>query len=68
MNFNTRVAAPAAWSQLSCDALIVVSVGDGVPAGLDKTLAAVMSAAMNWGNWPRPSTRCARKFWPRSSC
>ncbi len=50
MNFNTRVAAPAAWSQLSCDALIVVSVGDGVPAGLDKTLAAVMSAAIKAGD------------------
>ena len=50
MNFKTRVAASAAWSQAACDALVVVSVGDAVPAGLDPALAAAMAAAVKAGD------------------
>jgi leucyl aminopeptidase len=46
MDFNTLVAAPAGWSRVEADALLVVCVGDAVPAGLDKVLGAALTAAV----------------------
>ncbi|HEY6132375.1 MAG TPA: leucyl aminopeptidase [Rubrivivax sp.] len=50
MDFNTLVAAPSGWSRVEADALLVVCVGDAVPAGLDKLIGAALAAAVEAGD------------------
>jgi len=50
MDFNTLASAPSGLSRLAADALVVVVVGESVPAGLDKTVAAALSASVEAGD------------------
>lgn len=50
MDFKIQVAAPSAWSKVSCDALLLVGVAGSVPTGLDKVVAAVVDAAVAAGD------------------
>jgi leucyl aminopeptidase len=50
MDFRIQVAETSAWSKLDCDALLLVTVGEKAPAGLDKALAAVLEAAVSAGD------------------
>ena len=51
MDFKTHVGSAAALSTLAADALLVVLAGDKAPAGLDKTLAAALDAAVTAGDF-----------------
>ena len=50
MDFRTQATAPGAASRLAADALLVVVVGDAVPAGLDEPLAAAVAEAIAQGD------------------
>jgi leucyl aminopeptidase len=50
MNFRTVISTPATLSSVSTSALLVVLVGDQVPAGLDKPLAQLIQDAVNHGD------------------
>jgi len=51
MDFNTHLATPATLSTVAADALLLVLVGDAAPAGLDKTLAALLGSAVADGDF-----------------
>ena len=57
MDFNTHLATPATLSAVAADALLLVLVGDAAPAGLDKTLAALLSTAVSEGDFAFKSGR-----------
>ncbi len=50
MDFRTQVIAPGAACRLSADALLLVLVGDSIPAGLDEALAAAVTDAVAQGD------------------
>ena len=57
MDFNTHVAAPGSLAGLVSDALLLVLVGDGAPAGLDKALGGVLAAALADGDFAMKAGR-----------
>ncbi len=50
MDFKIQLAAPGAWSRLSCDALLLVVVAGDPPQGLDKAVSAVLDTAVAAGD------------------
>ena len=50
MDFKTQVAPASGLGALAADALLVVIVGQSVPADLDATLAAALTAAVDAGD------------------
>ena len=51
MDFRTQVTAPGGASKLSADALLLLLVGDAVPAGLDEALHAAVTEAIAQGDF-----------------
>jgi len=51
MDFRTQVTASGAASRLAADALLLLLVGDAVPAGLDEALAAAVAEAIAQGDF-----------------
>jgi len=51
MDFRTQVTASGAASRLAADALLLLLVGDAVPAGLDEPLAAAVAEAIAQGDF-----------------
>ena len=51
MDFKTRVPGALGLAGVSADALMVLLVGEAVPAALDKSLAAALSAAVKDGDF-----------------
>jgi leucyl aminopeptidase len=58
MDFNTHITPAGGLSTLACDALLVVVVGTMVPAGLDKSLAALLDDAVKHGDFEFKAGRC----------
>jgi leucyl aminopeptidase len=58
MDFNTHIAPAGGLSTLACDALLVVVAGTMVPAGLDKSLAALLDDAVKHGDFEFKAGRC----------
>ena len=50
MDFRTQVTAPGAASRVAADSLLLLLVGDAVPAGLDEPLAAAVAEAIAQGD------------------
>jgi leucyl aminopeptidase len=50
MNFRTVISTPATLSSVSTSALLLILVGEQVPAGLDKPLAQLIQDAVNHGD------------------
>jgi leucyl aminopeptidase len=50
MNFRTVISTPSALSSVSTSALLLVLVGDQLPAGLDKPVAQLIQDAINHGD------------------
>ncbi|MBL8331273.1 MAG: leucyl aminopeptidase [Rubrivivax sp.] len=50
MDFKTQVAAATAWGKIECDALLLITVAGGAPAGLDKSVASALDAAAAAGD------------------
>ena len=51
MDFRTQAIAPGATSRLGADALLLLLVGDTVPAGLDEPLAVAVNEAIAQGDF-----------------
>ena len=51
MDFKTQVAAAAGLGAVAADALLLVVAGNAVPGDLDKSLADVLTAAVNAGDF-----------------
>jgi leucyl aminopeptidase len=51
MDFKTQVAAAAGLGAVAADALLLVVAGTAVPGDLDKSLAGVLTAAVNAGDF-----------------
>jgi len=58
MDFNTHITPAGGLSTLACDALLVVVAGTMVPAGLDKSLAALLDDAVKHGDFEFKAGRC----------
>ena len=58
MDFNTHITPAGGLSTLACDALLVVVVGTMVPAGLDKSVAALLDDAVKHGDFEFKAGRC----------
>jgi leucyl aminopeptidase len=58
MDFNTHITPAGGLSTLACDALLVVVAGTMVPAGLDKSLAALLDDAVKQGDFEFKAGRC----------
>jgi leucyl aminopeptidase len=58
MDFNTHITPVGGLSTLACDALLVVVAGTMVPAGLDKSLAALLDDAVKHGDFEFKAGRC----------
>ena len=50
MDFKHHVTLPQGLASFVCDALVVVLVGDAVPAGLDASIAAIVDDAVKQGD------------------
>ena len=50
MDFDTQAAASSTWSRVAADALLVVLPAGTLPAGLDKTLAALAQSLVTAGD------------------
>ncbi len=50
MDFRIQVSAPGALAGLTCDALLLIAVGDAVDATLDAPLAGALSDAVDQGD------------------
>ncbi len=51
MDFRTQVIAAGAASRLNADALLLLLVGDALPAGLDEPLASAVTEAIGHGDF-----------------
>lgn len=51
MDFKTQVAGAGGLAALGADALLVLIVGETVPAGLDRPLADLLAAAVKDGDF-----------------
>lgn len=51
MDFRTQAITPGATSRLSADALLLLLVGETVPAGLDEPLAAAVNEVIEQGDF-----------------
>ena len=58
MDFRTQAAPAAGLSGLAVDALLVVVVGQAVPAALDKPLTAMLNDAVKHGDFEFKAPRC----------
>jgi len=58
MDFKTQAAPAAGLSSLAVDALLVVVVGQAVPAALDKPLTAMLNDAVKHGDFEFKAPRC----------
>jgi leucyl aminopeptidase len=58
MNFQTHIALAGGLSKVVADALLVVVVGQAVPAGLDKALATLLNDAVHPGDFEFKPGRC----------
>jgi len=58
MDFRTHVAAEGATAKLTTDALLLLLVGDAVPAGLDEPLAAAVKDAVRDGDLVLKAGKC----------
>ena len=58
MDFRIQVAADGATAKLAADALLVLLVGDAVPAGLDEPLAAAVTDAVRDGDLVLKAGKC----------
>ena len=58
MDFRTQAAPAAGLSSLAVDALLVVVVGQAVPAALDKPLTAMLNDAVKHGDFEFKAPRC----------
>ena len=58
MDFNTQVSPAGGLANQIADALLVVVVGVGVPAALDKSLAALLADAVKQGDFEFKAGRC----------
>jgi leucyl aminopeptidase len=61
MDFQTQLLAPGATAKLSADALLLVLVGDTLPADLDAPLADSVADAVKLGDLAlKPGKTCLR--------
>ena len=51
MDFKTQVAGPGGWAALATDALLVLVVGDKLPAAIDSPLDELLAAAVKDGDF-----------------
>ena len=58
MDFKIRIAEPASWAKVECDALLLVVPAGQPPAGLDKALSGALEAAVASGDLDWKADKC----------